>query len=86
MSPTAERVLEESRRFRARLPELLKLYQGRWVVFREDAVVADFADEDAAYVDAVTRFGVRGGFVVAPVSLDALEPAISAALISVTTS
>ena len=33
MEEIAQRVLEESRRFRVRLPELVKMYDGRWVVF-----------------------------------------------------
>lgn len=71
-----QRVLEESRRFRARLPELLQRYDGRWVVFIRDAVAGDFADEESAYVAGVQWFGVRGGFVIARVDEDADKPVI----------
>jgi hypothetical protein len=81
MDANAQRVLEESRRFRAALPELLPQYNGRWVVFRNGAVVDAFDDEDDAYVAAVDKFGVGGGFVIARVGVNALEPvAVSAAL------
>ena len=82
MNPTEQRVLEESRTFRQRLPELLKVYEGRWVVFRDGGVIDAFDDEETAYVAAVQRFGVHGGFVVAPVATDVCEPApLTAALI-----
>jgi hypothetical protein len=81
MDANAQKVLEESRRFRARLPELLKDYDGRWVVFLDGDVRDAFDDEEEAYVAAVTRFGVRGGFVIARVSADACDPVpVSAAL------
>jgi hypothetical protein len=68
MSEIERRVLEETERFRAALPELIKHHPGRWVVFRDGAVVSDHATEDEAYRAAVVRFGVQGGFVVAPVA------------------
>ena len=84
MDETAKRVLEESRRFRACLPELMKTYEGRWIVFRDGNVIDDFDDEDAAYAAAITRFGTRGGFVIAPVASDACDPVpVSAALVFV---
>jgi hypothetical protein len=75
MDETADRVLEESRRFRSRLPELIKQYEGRWVVFLDGDVKEDFDDEEAAYVAAVQKFGVRGGFVIARVAADTCDPA-----------
>lgn len=81
MDANAQRVLEESKRFRARLPELLPRYSGRWVVFLEDEVRGVFDDEEDAYVAAVQEFGVRGGFVIARVAPDACDPVeVSAAL------
>lgn len=65
--PVHQQVREESRRFRAQLPELIKKYAGRWVVFRDGAVQADFDDEETAYTSGVQEFGVRGGFVIARV-------------------
>ncbi|MBI5478799.1 MAG: hypothetical protein HY906_08090 [Deltaproteobacteria bacterium] len=67
MSDIERKVLEETERFRAALPELIKQHPGRWVVFRDGQVVSDHATEDEAYRAAVARFGVTGGFVVAPV-------------------
>lgn len=81
MNVTAQRVLDESKRFRARLPELVPRYDGRWVVFLDGDVKDDFEGEEEAYVAAVRRFGVNGGFVIARVAADASEPiAISATL------
>jgi hypothetical protein len=74
MDEIATRVLEESRRFRAKLPELMKTYEGRWVVFRDGDVKDDFEDEEEAYVAAVNAFGVHGGFVIAHVAADTCEP------------
>jgi hypothetical protein len=77
----AQKVLEESRKFRARIPELVPDYNGRWVVFLNNEVKYAFDDEEEAYVTAVNEFGVRGGFVVALVTEDAGAPVpISAAL------
>ncbi len=46
-----------------------------------DDVYAAFDDEDDAYVAAVAKFGVGGGFVIARVATSTLEPvAVSAAL------
>ena len=67
MSEIERKVLEETKRFHAALPELIKQYPGRWVVFREGQVASDHTTEDDAYRSAVERFGVTGGFVVAPV-------------------
>ena len=67
MATVADRVRAENNRFRDVLPDLLKKYRGRWVVFRDGEVQSDFATEDEAYADAVQRFGHDGGFVVAPV-------------------
>ena len=82
MSQVERRIREESRKFRQRLPELIKRYEGRWVVFRDGDVVEAFDDEGAAYDAGVRRFGVDGGFVIAPVTADVCDPApVSAALI-----
>lgn len=64
---TREKVLEETKRFHDALPQLVQKYAGRWVVFAEGAVVSDHANENDAYKAALERFGVQGGFVVAPV-------------------
>jgi hypothetical protein len=74
MDANAQRVLEESRRFRMRLPELVPRYNGRWVVFLDGDVKDAFDDEEEAYVAAVHMFGVRGGFVIARVAPDVCDP------------
>jgi hypothetical protein len=65
------RVAEESGRYRAALPKLLAdpTLAGRWVLFRDGAVVASFDGGDAAHEDGLRRFGRLGGFVVARVEL-----------------
>ena len=67
MSDIEQRVLDETLRFRKALPELMKSYARRWVIFRDGAVIADFGSVDDAYATAIARFGIEGGFVVAPV-------------------
>jgi len=64
------RVANESARFRAAIPQLLAQYGGKWVVFRDGAVVSVQPDEESAYVAGLQRFGPGGGHVVAVV----LEP------------
>jgi hypothetical protein len=63
-----EKVRAESERFRAALPSLLKSrLKGRYVIFLNGQVVADFATMDEAHGEAVRRFGYDGGFVVTQV-------------------
>lgn len=61
------RVKNESSRFRAKIPQLIPLYKGKWVVFRDDAVVGVYPDEESAYVAGLKQFGPGGGHVVAVV-------------------
>ena len=61
------RVANESARFRATIPQLLAQYGGKWVVFRDGAVVSVHPDEESAYVAGLQRFGPGGGHVVAVV-------------------
>jgi hypothetical protein len=67
MDEIERKVLEETKRFLAALPELLQHHAGRWVVYRDGQVVSDHATEDEAYQAAVERFGHSAGYVVAPV-------------------
>jgi hypothetical protein len=60
-----DQVLEESKRFLAALPALLtSKLRGRWVVFKDGAVVGDFDTEAEALRAGIDRFGPKGGFVV----------------------
>lgn len=80
MDANHKKVLEESRLFRAKLPQLLPKYEGRWVIFLNNAVQGDFEEQEEAYATAVRRFGVRGGFVIAQVTPDAAEPVAMSAV------
>lgn len=63
----AERVLQETLRFRAALPELLAKYPGKWVVFKDGKVDSVHDTEELAYTSALRAFGREGGMVVAQV-------------------
>lgn len=63
----AARILDETLKFQAKLPELLPTLRGQWVVFRDGEVKSAHPGADAAYAAAVEQFGVEGGYVVAPV-------------------
>ncbi len=74
MTNPADKVREETKRFRDALPSLMKSLAGRWVVFRDGKVVADFASESEAYESAIDEYGAEGGFVVACVVVVDPEP------------
>lgn len=63
----AAMVLEETRRFEAALPDLMTRYEGRWVVFKDGAVVSDHDTEEEAFLSSLERFGLEGGQVIAQV-------------------
>ncbi len=77
MTTTAERVREETSRFRAALGGLMAEHQGKWVVFKGGEIVAEFDTEDEAYFAGMERFGRHGGHVVAQV-VEQPPPRISA--------
>lgn len=60
----SEVVRAESARFDGALPSLFGRYAGRWVVFKDGAVVTDHGTEVDALTAAVERFGAQGGFVI----------------------
>lgn len=76
----ARRVLEETKRFEAKLPELLPQLAGRWVVFRDGVVASDHPNENEAYRAAVQAFGPQGGFVVAEVKPVTATPVTAAVM------
>lgn len=80
MSTVADKVLEETKRFRAALPELLKTHRGKWVVFKDGSVQGIHDDEKTAYEDAVGRFGALGGYVIAPIVETSPTPVTAAVL------
>jgi hypothetical protein len=69
-NPIHRLVFEESDRFRAALPILIKQYRDKWVLFKDGKVQAVFDDEFSAHCAGVQNFGVDGGFVVAQVVED----------------
>lgn len=79
----ADRVLEETRRFRAALPELLKEHPGKWVVFKDGAVHSIHDTEEEAYGAGLTAFGRDGGHVVAPVIQENAAPVTAGVLFNV---
>lgn len=64
---TADKVLQETLRFRAALPELLKDHPGKWVVFKDGQVQSVHDKEVEAYRAGLEKFGRNGGHVIAPV-------------------
>jgi len=79
----AERVLEETIRFRESLPELLKEYPGKWIVFKDGQVQSVHENEEEAYRAGLERFGREGGHVVAPVVEQPPVPFTAGVLFSV---
>jgi hypothetical protein len=67
MGTVSEKVLEETKLFRAALPALLAKHRGQWVVFKDGSVRGFHDDEKSAYVAAVQEFGAGTGYVIAPV-------------------
>ncbi len=72
------RVLAETRRFRAALPQLLATYSGRWVVFKDGAVRSVHDSMEEAYRAGIRMFGPGGGHVVDCVAERAAAPATAA--------
>ena len=63
----ADRVREETARFRAALPDLLQKYPGKWVVFRDGQVHSVHESADAAFRAGLEAFGREGSQVIAQV-------------------
>jgi hypothetical protein len=76
----SEKVLEETKRFRVALPELLKTYRGKWVVFKDGAVCSAHDDEKNAYLSASEKFGAGSGYVIALVTETRQTPVTAAVL------
>lgn len=65
-----ERITAELARFNDALPELMaSQYRGRWVVFVDGRVVADFSTVDEAELYGYETYGIDGDFVA-----DIVEP------------
>ena len=58
----------EHAKFLSQLSELRKTFEGRWILFRDGAVVSDHASFHEAHMDGYTRFGRWGGYLVAEVT------------------
>ncbi|HEV2064287.1 MAG TPA: hypothetical protein VGS00_07035 [Thermoanaerobaculia bacterium] len=61
------RVREETRRFRALLPDLYAKHPGKWVVFRDGQVHSLHSNPDKAFRAGLDAFGRDGGQVIAQV-------------------
>lgn len=79
----AEKVLEETRRFRQALPDLLKEHAGKWVVFKDGTVQSIHESADDAYRAGLEKFGREGGQVIAPVVPDNPAPITAGVLFNV---
>ena len=74
MEDLRKQILDETIRFRERLPELLPEYSGRWVVFRDGEVQSVHDSEDDAYRAGLQRFGREGGYIVVRVAEEKPTP------------
>lgn len=61
------RVREETKRFRAVLPELCTKHSGQWVVFRDGKVHSLHSNPDKAFRAGLDAFGREGGQVIAQI-------------------
>lgn len=61
------RVLAESRRFRAQLPDLMLAYADRWVVFFGGVVLSVHDSEEDAYLAGLQNPGPGSGHVIVQV-------------------
>lgn len=69
------RIIEESKHFRAALPELLRgEHAEKWVVFLHGKVVSAHDDINAAYAAGIESYGLHGGQVIAHVNEEANRP------------
>jgi hypothetical protein len=84
MGTVSEKVLEETKLFRAALPGLLEEHRGQWVVFKGGSVRSFHGDETSAYQAAVQEFGAGTGYVIAPVSETHPTPVTAAVLFGLT--
>jgi hypothetical protein len=80
MGSVSEKVLEETKLFRAVLPGLLEKHRGQWVVFKGGSVRSFHDDETSAYQAAVQEFGAGTGYVIAPVAETQPTPVTAAVL------
>jgi len=65
---------EEQSAFDAQIPVLLKEHGGQYVLFKGGAPVAFFDTEEKALREALVRFGLDSGFLVARVELPNPQP------------
>ncbi len=79
----ADKVLQETLRFRTALPELLKKHSGKWVVFKDGEVQSFHDNEEEAYRAGLERFGREGGHVIAVVTEEKPTPVTAGVLFHV---
>ena len=59
--------------FRARLPELLAKYRGKYAVIRDGKVQGIFGSLEEAYRHALERFGIDGRFIIQRIEEERVE-------------
>ena len=64
----ARAVEDEQKAFDALLPKLLNEHQGEFVVLNCGRLVAFYPTHDAAYTDALERFGLDEAFLISEVA------------------
>jgi hypothetical protein len=57
----------EQRAFDEKLPELLKEHKGEFVIFKDGLVVGLFPSYQAAYAEALARFGHEAPFLISEI-------------------
>ena len=66
-------VVREYEAFRAKLPELLAKYRGKYAVVRGGEVQGIFDSLEEAYRHALERFGIDGRFIIQRIEEERVE-------------
>ena len=77
MSGIFREILEETLRFRAVIPDLLRDHAGQWVVFKDGRVFSFHPSEEDACLAGLRRFGSQT-YVVDRVEVKRPEPVTAA--------
>ncbi len=72
MTDVSARVLEETKRFQANLPVLMRELEGRWVLYKDGRVIDVFQTEDEAFKAGLEKFGLDGAHIV--IRVEPMDP------------
>lgn len=61
-------IADERAAFEAQLPELLESHAGETVLFHGGAPIGFFPDEEQAYEEALTRYGLDEAFLISRIT------------------